>query len=69
MIKFFSLRYSLFLIVSDLLLVVLSLVLATIARMNIRLGMQGQEAVWMLPLPVYLMACLTWLVVYTFFDI
>ncbi len=56
MIRRFSLRYTLFLFLSDIALVVSALLIATWLRINIPLGQQADPSQWVLPLPVYGMA-------------
>ncbi len=55
-----SLRFTLFLFFSDVLLVALALELASLARTHIPLGRPGSAATWAFPLPVYLVGALTW---------
>ncbi len=60
MVRRFSMRYTLFLFISDLILVVVALLLATWARMTIPLGLPAPTRHWVLPVPVYLLAVVLW---------
>ena len=55
MTKHISLRFTLLLMAIDLLLVVAALLLSTLLRIHVPLGMAGKIDVWILPLPVYLL--------------
>lgn len=55
-----SLRFTLFLFISDVLLVVVALYVASLARTHIPLGRAGSAADWAFPWQVYVMGMLTW---------
>lgn len=69
MVKHYSLRYSLFLIASDILLVWAALLSATIARINLPWGLTVDRSVWILPLSVYPIAAAIWILVFSFLNI
>jgi exopolysaccharide biosynthesis polyprenyl glycosylphosphotransferase len=69
MTRHFSLRFTLFLFVSDLIAVPLALALATRARMVIPLGRPGPVEAWTLPLPVYVIGIAVWGVVFATLNI
>lgn len=69
MVKHYSLTYSLFLIISDVLLIWGALLSATITRIHIPLGLKVDTSVWTLPFPVYLIAAIIWSVVFSFLNV
>ena len=60
MTRQYSLRFTVFLLVSDLALVCLTLLLATRLRTVLWLGKNADEATWIMPLPVYLLGMAVW---------
>lgn len=69
MIKHFSLRFSLFLIAIDAILVVVGLLVATGMRIVIPLGMAGMLEAWILPIPVYVIAIVIHNIVYSMLNV
>lgn len=65
MIKQVSLRFTLFLLAMDQLLLVAALLLATYLRFTLSFGKPGFEDVWKLPWPVYVMGMVIFLVLFT----
>ena len=64
MLKRFSLRFSLFLLFSDIALVVFALLLSTRARVSIPLGVPAPGFDFALPAPVYVIAPLIWVITF-----
>jgi exopolysaccharide biosynthesis polyprenyl glycosylphosphotransferase len=64
MTKRFSLGFSLFLLASDIVLVTAALVLATWARIALPYGLYAPGEYLILPLPVYLLTPLLWVVIF-----
>src|SRR5687768_2357350 len=69
MLKHLGSQYNLFLLSSDVLIVILALQLATFARINIVLGMQVSQDVWKLPFPVYIIAILIWTLAFNSLEV
>jgi len=65
MVKRFSLRFSLLLFLSDLVLVIVALLLATYLRINLPFGKPAPIRQFILPLPVYFMAPAIWMLTFT----
>lgn len=64
MTRHFNLRFTLFLMLSDLGALVLALLLATQARAQLPFGRSGELSSWALPWPVYVMGIIVWGVVF-----
>ncbi len=60
MTRQYSLRFTVFLLVSDLALVCLTLLLATRLRTMLWLGKNADPTTWTMPLPVYLLGIIVW---------
>ena len=69
MIKHYTLHYSLFLILMDVALVVTALVVATVMRMFIPFGLPGTAEQRLLPIPVYIIAVVVHLIIYTTMNV
>ncbi len=69
MIKHFSLRFTAFLIITDLLLVVLALLIATLMRILIPFGLPGTAQQRLLPLPVYIIALVLYNAIFVLVDV
>ncbi len=69
MTRQFSLRLVLFLLCSDLALMVTALLLATGARMTLPFGKVAPPSVWTIPWPVYALGLIVWLVVFVTLDV
>lgn len=65
MVKRFSLSFSLFLLFSDLALVIAALLLSTYLRINLPFGLPAPIRQFILPLPVYVIALAIWMIVFT----
>ncbi len=64
MTKRFSLVFSLFLVFSDLAIVVLALMLATLARMTLPYGREASTTILTLPPAVYILTSAIWIITY-----
>jgi exopolysaccharide biosynthesis polyprenyl glycosylphosphotransferase len=60
MVRRFSFRYSLFIRLSDILLVIIALALSYILRTRINLGMEAVPETFVTPLPMFLIAVVLW---------
>jgi exopolysaccharide biosynthesis polyprenyl glycosylphosphotransferase len=69
MVRQFSLRFTLFLFVSDILLADAALLLSVPARTYSPIGKSAGSSAWMLPLPIYLLAMGIWAVTFTVLNV
>lgn len=69
MTRQFSLRLVLFLLCSDLALMVTALLLATGARMTLPFGKAAPPSAWLIPWPVYALGLVVWLIVFVTLDV
>ncbi|MEO0563007.1 MAG: hypothetical protein AAF125_12940, partial [Chloroflexota bacterium] len=69
MIKHFSLRFSLFLVALDTILVILALQAATVARIWLPFGLPGTADLRILPIPVYIIAVVVHNVIYAMLNV
>lgn len=69
MTRHFNLRFTLFLLLSDLSALVLALLLSTQAREQFTFGQVGSLDDWILPLPVYVMGLIVWSVAFISSDV
>ncbi len=69
MTRQFSLRFVLFLLCSDLALMVTALLLATAARRTLPFGKSAPPSVWTIPWPVYVLGLIVWLAVFVALDV
>ncbi len=61
--------YSLFVVITDILLMWAALLSATVARIHVPLGIQVPTSVWTLPFPVYIIAGLVWLAIFSLLNV
>lgn len=69
MVKYFSVKLTLFLMALDALLVALGLLLATWLRLNIPFGMPGPTEAFLLPIPVYVIAIVVYGAIFALLDV
>lgn len=64
-----SLSFTLFLLASDLALLIVALFLSTETRTIIALGSEGSPSAWILPIPVYGLAVMIWGLTFVFLNV